>query len=203
MEKIYDRIKKSRLAVGMSQQELAARLGYKSKVSISCIESGKKAITCDMINEIAEVLQVSAAYLMGLNEQNAAGAKKIPLIGRIAAGLPIYAEENIEGFVMADVQDGNEKYFALRVEGDSMDAARIYDGGIIIVRQQNIVHNGDIAVVLVDDETATVKVFRKEGHFVYLTPQSHNPVHKTQVYDLRKVNIMILGKVIESRTLIC
>lgn len=75
--------------------------------------------------------------------------KRIPILGRIAAGTPIYAEENIEGYTYTDLNGGSE-YFGLRVHGDSMDAARIHDGDVVIVRRQETVENGQIAVCLID-----------------------------------------------------
>lgn len=124
--------------------------------------------------------------------------KTIPLLGQIAAGLPLYAEENIEGYIWTDRNHGGE-YFGLRVRGDSMNAANINDGDIIIVRKQDIVEDGDIAVVLVDDE-ATVKRYSRRAEAVVLSPQSTNPANQTQIYDLSAHTIRILGRVVESRT---
>lgn len=121
---------------------------------------------------------------------------KIPVLGRISAGLPLYAEENIEEYIYTELNGGNE-YFGLRVEGDSMNAARICDGDIIIVRQQEQVEDGEIAVVMVGDEDATVKRFHREGRNVFLSPQSFNPANKVQVYDLKETNIRIVGKVVQ------
>ena len=123
---------------------------------------------------------------------------KIPLLGQIAAGVPIYAEENIEGYLWTDRNHGAE-YFGLRVRGDSMNAARINDGDIVIVKKQDIVEDGEIAVVLVDD-CATIKRYHREGDMVILTPQSTNPVNQVQFYNLKEHSIQVLGRVVESRT---
>lgn len=122
--------------------------------------------------------------------------KRIPILGRIAAGAPIYAEENIEGYTFTDLNGGAE-YFALRVRGDSMNAVRIYDGDIVIIRRQDIVENGEIAAVLIDDQDATLKRFSRSGDIVTLMPQSTNPEHKPFVYDLKKNNVKILGLVVK------
>lgn len=122
--------------------------------------------------------------------------KRIPILGRIAAGTPIYAEENIEGYTFTDLNGGAE-YFALRVRGDSMNAVRIYDGDLVIVRKQNIVENGEIAAVLIDDQDATLKRFSRTGDIVTLMPQSTNPVHQPFVFDLKKTNVKILGLVVK------
>lgn len=122
--------------------------------------------------------------------------KRIPILGRIAAGAPIYAEENIEGYTFTDLNGGAE-YFALRVRGDSMNAVRIYDGDIVIIRRQDIVENGEIAAVLIDDQDATLKRFSRTGDIVTLMPQSTNPVHQPFVFDLKKTNVKILGLVVK------
>lgn len=121
---------------------------------------------------------------------------RIPILGRIAAGLPMYADQNIEGYTLTDLNGGAE-YFALRVKGDSMNAARIEDGDIIIVRRQEEVENGELAVVMVGDEDATVKRFYSTGSTVTLMPQSRNPEHQPQVYDLKKTKIRVLGRVMK------
>lgn len=118
----------------------------------------------------------------------------IPILGRISAGLPLYAEEHIEGYTLTDLNGGAE-YFALRVHGDSMNALRINDGDIIIVRRQEEVEQGEIAVVMVDDDDATVKRFYSSDTTVTLMPQSTNPEHKPQMYDRRKTSIRVLGLV--------
>lgn len=121
---------------------------------------------------------------------------KIPLLGRVSAGLPLYAEENIEGYTYTDLNGENE-YFALRVKGDSMDALGIKDGYIVIVRRQSIVEDGEVAVVMVDHEDATMKRFYRTDSTVTLMPQSTNPVHKPQIYNLTKTAVEILGKVVK------
>lgn len=120
----------------------------------------------------------------------------IPILGRISAGLPLYAEEHIEGYTLTDLNGGAE-YFALRVHGDSMNAIGINDGYLIIVRRQEEVENGEVAVVMVEAEDATVKRFYSSDTTVTLMPQSTNPVHTPQIYDLHKTDIRILGKVVK------
>jgi len=120
----------------------------------------------------------------------------IPILGRIPAGLPLYAEQNVEGYTLTDLNGGAE-YFALRVKGDSMNAIGINDGYLIIVRRQEEVENGEIAVVMVGDDDATVKRFYASDSTVTLMPQSTNPQHTPQIYDTRKTHIQVLGKVIK------
>lgn len=125
-------------------------------------------------------------------------AQVAPLLGTVRAGLPMYAEENIEGYIPIRQTDG-AVYFWLNIRGDSMNAAGMDDGDQILVREQPEVENGEIAVVLVNGDEATVKTFRREGELVILTPRSLNPTHQPQIYDPRKVPVRVLGKVIECR----
>lgn len=125
-------------------------------------------------------------------------AQVAPLLGTVRAGLPMYAEENIEAYFPIRQTDG-AKYFWLTIRGDSMNAAGMDEGDQILVREQPEVENGEIAVVLVNGDEATVKTFRQEGPLVILTPRSTNPVHQPQIYDLKTTPVRVLGKVIECR----
>lgn len=103
----------------------------------------------------------------------------IPLVGSVACGAPLLAQENIEAFVSVDIslaQPGN-KYFLLHAVGDSMDAVGIHEGDLILVRQQQVANQGEKIVALIDDE-ATVKEYRRSGDIVMLLPRSNNPVHQ-------------------------
>ena len=114
----------------------------------------------------------------------------IPILGRVTAGMPIYAVEEIEGYVPVSesVRRGRE-LFALRICGDSMMQAGILDGDIVVVHKTSVASNGDIAVALIEDE-ATVKTFYKEdGHFRL---QPENPMYEPIIVD----DCMILGTVI-------
>lgn len=121
---------------------------------------------------------------------------RIPILGRISAGLPLYAEQHIEGYTVTDLNGGAE-YFALIVRGDSMDALGIKDGYRIIVRRQEEVENGEVAVVMVGQDDATVKRFYASGSAVTLVPQSTNPEHQPQFYDTAKTPVKVIGKVIK------
>ena len=121
-----------------------------------------------------------------------------PLLGTVRAGLPMYAEENIEGYIPITRKDG-ARYFWLRVRGDSMNAVGISENDEILVREQPEVENGQLAVVMVNGDEATVKYFRQEGSLVVLTPKSFNPVHQPQIYDLKRVQVRVVGLVVECR----
>jgi repressor LexA len=203
-----ERIKKVRESLGISQTELAEKVSS-TKQNIYKYENDIITnIPSDKIEAIAEALHTTPAYLMGWEEKLDPGphpasddpqplpVKRIPILGRIAAGVPIYAEENIEGYTYTTLNGGSE-YFGLRVRGDSMDAARINDGDVVIVRRQDVVENGQIAVCLINGEDATLKRFSQNGHIVTLMPQSTNPAHKPFVYDLQETSVEILGLVVK------
>ena len=120
---------------------------------------------------------------------------RIPILGRVSAGLPLYAEQHIEGYTVTDLNGGAE-YFALIVRGDSMNAIGICDGYRVLVRRQDEVENGQVAVVMVGDEDATVKRVYATGTTVTLMPQSTNPDHQPQIYDPAKTPVRIIGRVV-------
>ena len=118
-----------------------------------------------------------------------------PILGTIRAGQPMYADENIEGYRPIPYND-SEKYFYLRVRGDSMNAAGLDDGDLILVRVQPMVEPNQMAVVCVNGFEATVKYFRQEGNMVILSPKSHNPEHTVQIYDLKETPVIVNGRVV-------
>lgn len=167
--------------------------------------NGKKYPRIDKIELLANYFKVRKSDLIEDQSQkeNEFGAdiidlsnmKRIPILGRIRAGMPIYAAENVEGYTLTDLNGGAE-YFGLRVTGDSMNAARIHEGDIVIVRRQDIVENGQIAVVLIDGQDATLKRFNRDGDIVTLMPQSTNPKNKALTYNLKNSSVKILGLVV-------
>lgn len=201
-----------RKQLGLTQKEVA-ELVEVSEATVSRWESGEIAnMRRDRIAAYAKALKTNPVFIMTGNENDGEGPSPklppdalpmnpqnvAPLLGIVRAGLPMYAEENIEGYIPIRQDDG-AKYFWLRVRGDSMNAAGIDDGDQILVREQPEVENGEIAVVLVNGDEATVKQFRQEGNLVILTPRSMNPIHQPQIYDLKKVPVRIAGRVVECR----
>ncbi len=163
---IGKRIKARRESLGMTQDELALKMGYTSRSTIAKIESGKNDIPQAKIAAFADALSTTTSYLMDTGNDVFALAqnimplpkmKKIPLLGTIACGQPIYAEENIEDYLA--VPDDLRADFCLRCKGDSMTGARIYDGDIVYIRAQESVDNGQIAAVLIGDEATLKRVY--------------------------------------------
>ena len=196
---------------GISQDALAEKLGYKSFTTIQKWETGISEPPVKVVKQLSEMFNVKFSDLVEKNIddsffnvseiENAPvldGAKRIPILGRIAAGLPLYAEQNVEGYTYTTLNGGAE-YFALRVQGDSMNKSRIYDGDTLIVRKQSEVENGQIAVVMVGDDSATVKKFYQADNIVTLMPQSTNPIHQPQVYDTEKTDVRIVGLVVQNQ----
>lgn len=205
---VGDRITSRRKQLGLTLEDIAQEIGV-AKSTIQRYEKGDIAtIKLPVIEALANIMRVNPAWLCGKTEDmtpvlppdaipyDPAKGHRIPILGRIAAGLPIYAEQHIEGYTITDLNGGAE-YFALRVHGDSMNAIGINDGYLIIVRRQAEVENGEIAVVMVGDEDATVKRFYSAGSSVTLMPQSTNPTHQPQFYDLSKTPVKVLGKVVK------
>ncbi|HLR80483.1 MAG TPA: transcriptional repressor LexA [Bacillota bacterium] len=118
-------------------------------------------------------------------------ARYAPLIGKVTAGLPITAVENIEEFIPipSSTAQVNDNLFVLSIEGESMIDAGIYDGDLVIVKQQNTAENGDIVVAMTEEDEATVKRFFKESNHIRLQPE--NEAMEPLIYD----NVTILGKV--------
>ncbi|NNM68140.1 MAG: transcriptional repressor LexA [Spirochaetales bacterium] len=115
----------------------------------------------------------------------------IPILGRVAAGLPILAEENLDGSVHLPQEFlGRGSHFALRVKGDSMTGAGIMDGDLAVIRSQNSAENGDIVVAMTEDDAVTLKRFFKERTRIKL--QSENPAYNP----LFLQNVRLLGKLV-------
>ena len=113
---------------------------------------------------------------------------KVPLLGKIAAGLPIEAIENFDDYL--DVPNtflGSGEYYALKVEGESMIEAGIHEHDTIIIDSKKTPTNGDIVVALIDDEEVTLKRFRKKGNTIALEPS--NKVFKTHIYGQDRVKV--------------
>ena len=117
--------------------------------------------------------------------------KGIPILGRVAAGKPILAVENISGHL--PWIKGEKNLFALRINGDSMIGAHICEGDYVVVKQQPTIENGEIGVALINDE-ATVKRIWIEGNEIRLVPE--NPAHETMLLNLDSSDVRIIGKIV-------
>lgn len=185
----------------LSQQELADKLDM-TRSAIGMYETGKREPDLETLEAFADFFNVDMNTLTGSSAASAypkypnilpmPKMRKIPLLGTIACGEPILAAENIECEV--DIPESIHADFALRCKGDSMINARVFDGDIVYIRQQDTVDNGEIAAVLIDDE-ATLKRVRLFSDHIILEPE--NPMYKPFVYWGEEMNtIRILGKAV-------
>jgi len=125
------------------------------------------------------------------NERFPRTVRQVPIVGKVTAGVPITATENIEEYYPLPVHMvGDQPVFMLSVMGDSMIEAGILNGDYVIVRQQPTASNGDIVVAMTEDDEATVKTFYKEKDHIRLQPEN------SAMEPLRLKNVTILGKVI-------
>ena len=204
-----ERIKSRRLYLGLTQEELGLKLGLQ-KSAIAKYENGRvENIKRSVIAKIAEVLECSPAYLMGWSDEiNPVPAldiskfdniypvnlKKVPLLGEIACGKPIFANEERESYVLA----GSEIHadFCLRAKGDSMVNARILDGDIVFIRRQDMVDNGEIAAVAIGDSVTLKRVFyHPEQNLLIL--KAENSKYQDMIYAQDQLDqVYILGKAI-------
>lgn len=199
--KLYERIKERRLAMGMTLLDVANALGVK-EATVQRYESGEiKNPKHSTVLELAKIFHCSPSYLMGWDEDPLPVAamqiskKKLPLLGDIAAGNPIFAEEEIEYYSPGDDTGAD---FCLRVHGDSMTGAGIKDGDIVFIRKQETVENGEIAAVMIDDEATLKRVYISEDS---VTLVSENPKYMPMVYTMAQgKSIHILGKAVSYTT---
>lgn len=167
---VGERLKRRRKDLGMSAEAVAEKLGC-SPSTVYRYENGEiNKMGIDKLKPIAEAINTSPAYLMGWEDEEALPAnvsriepmQKIPLVGQIACGIPILAEQNVEDYV--DLPGHIRADFALTCKGESMIGAGIRSGDIVYIRQQEEVENGQIAAVMVGGNEATLKrVYTKPG----------------------------------------
>ena len=185
-----ERMKQRRKEIGLSAEKVAERLGV-SPATIYRYEKGDiEKVPVDIFAELAKILQTTPAYLMGWEEQPEPKKptippgfepmpkmKKIPLIGSIACGEPITAEQNIEK--MVDVPENIRCDFSLTCHGDSMVDAGIHDKDVVYIRIQPEVENGEIAAVRIDGEATLKRVYYNPGT---LTLMPANPAYAPMIY---------------------
>lgn len=186
-------LKYLRLKNGFSQDYLADKLGYKSYTTIQKWEMGTSEPSLGILNKLSELYNVDmhALYSIDLEGSNNSdnNTNRIPLLGTIAAGLPILAEENIEDYFYIDKSIKAD--FALRIKGDSMLGAGIFPNDIVFIKKQEMLENGEIGAILIENE-ATLKKFYRNNGTVVLQPEND----KYQPIILTNGNVKILGKLV-------
>ena len=197
-----NRLKELRLSRGMTQDDIGQMLNV-GKSTICKYESGAVPLPQRVIDILCDMFEISSDTLLGRAEivSNAAyrpdtqGYIGVPLLGRVHAGEPIFAEENIEDYIPhteADVSGG--EYFYMEVEGDCMTGDFIPEGALVLVRKQPNANNNDIVVVRVEDEVV-LRHIRFTGDRLVLVPS--NPAYEPMI--ITGGDVEIIGKVCEVR----
>ncbi|HEI7112317.1 TPA: helix-turn-helix domain-containing protein [Staphylococcus aureus] len=159
----------------------------------------------DKIVKLAKALRVSPSYIMGIEDEKpqleTIPVKKIPVVSKISAGMPIYTEENLIDYIYFATKNlnSNKEEFGLQVSGDSMDKL-FQDGDVVVVEKDSTVENGQLGVVLVNGYNGTVKRIRYNNDQIFLIPESNNPSHYPQVYG-KDDEVKIVGRVVASQKL--
>ena len=197
---IGSRIKQARKAAGLSQVQLAERLGI-SKGAIGNYESGVSSPREQILYDIMRILNVDANFIFQDEIMNLINAVpvdnlvRIPVIGTVRAGFGGIAYEDLEGYELADVKDP-VNYIYFHVKGDSM-APHITDGDLALVRKQDDIESGELAVVIINGDEGTIKKVIKRGDSVILQP--FNPEYQPVIITGDALNeFHVVGKVVET-----
>lgn len=194
-----NRIKEVIEEKGIKQTWLAERLGKSFNMVNSYVQNRRQPSIKDL-QKIAIILGVNVNTLLDfdqnisaklsnetiafdqiLNEGEAVYTStiKIPLLGNVACGIPLLAEQNIDSYISIskELLKSTNNYFILKAIGDSMNEAGINDGDLVLIKQQQIANDNDLVVALIDDE-ATIKEFHRKQNMIILKPKSRNPSHQ-------------------------
>lgn len=196
---LSERIKRLRVARGLTQQNVADAV-HTDKTNVSSWENGRYTPGKTTLALLADFFNVSTDYLLGRTDNPLPNIVDLgdetlcPLVGQVVAGMPIEAQENLEGYIYISYKPADE-YFALRVHGESMVGAGIPDGAIVVVHKQNYADNRQIVVAMLNGEQ-TVKRFLRVDDTIILQPE--NPSLSPIVVS-KKDDLLILGVVKEVR----
>lgn len=195
---IGKRIANLREEYGWKQYELAQKMDL-NPAALNKIENGKRSIKEEEISKVAQIFGISTDTLLGVNTPRP--GNRIPILGTVVAGQPAYAAENIVGWEeVTDKMSMQGKLFALKVKGSSMEP-EFKEGDIVIVREQPDIESGNIAVVLINGDEATLKKVKKDpnGLFLYAFNQAVYEPHFYSNNDIETLPVRIVGRVIENR----
>ena len=191
-----------------SRNDMCEALGFKYSTFTDWV-NGKKYPRIDKIEMIANYFGIEKSDLAEKRDKSLPEGAipyvpepmvNVPLVGSVNCGTPLFAEDNIEGYIPtpeSDLQTG-ETYFWLRAKGDSMINAGIHHGDLLLIRQQADVDNGDIAVVAVNGDEATLKRVKKQENALILQPE--NPACEPKIFVGKDMeNIHIRGRLMQLR----
>lgn len=199
-----DRMQERRKKLGISADILAEHLGV-SRSTIFRYENGDiEKVPANLLPDIAKFLKTSEAYLMGWRDVSESEItniypierKRFPMLDKISCGEPIYANEERESYIIAGTNINAD--FCLRAKGESMINARICDGDIVFIKKQEIVSNGEIAAVVVnDDNEATLKRFFYYADKNMVILKAENPAYEDMILTNDELNnFHVLGKAV-------
>ena len=197
------RITKLRKERDLQQKEVAEAIGM-NRIVLNRIELGKRPLRDDEAVALADYFHVTTDYLLkgkASNQSSSGRGVRIPVLGRVVAGIPIEAVEEILDYeeITPELAATGE-FFALQVKGDSM-LPKLEEGDVVIVKRQSDVETGDIAIVLVNGDEATIKQVKKVegGIMLYGFNTDVYEPHFYSNQQIEKLPVRILGKVVESR----
>lgn len=196
---VVELVKKMTAEQNMSMSELARRVGI-AKSAISRYFNGTRELPLNRIGDFASALHTTPNFLLGVKEDTNSQGIKIPVLGTVAAGIPISAVEDILDYEEIPQSWQNQgEFFGLKIKGDSMEP-RMESGDVVIVKQQSDANSGDTVIVLVNGDDATCKRLEKTENGIMLV--STNPKYPPMFYSLEDIQtkpVVILGKVVELR----
>lgn len=186
---MYNRFLAILKSKGLTPYKVSKETGV-SQATLTNWKNGSYVPKYNKLKKLADYLNIDISELMGEGGE----INRVPIIGRVACGAPILAEQNIEGY--APQCYGVSADFCLFAKGDSMINARIYDGDLVFVKKQSMVQNGEIAVVLIEDSATLKRVYYyPEQNKLILNPE--NPKYEPLVYvDDELEQVQILGKAV-------
>ena len=196
-----DQMRRYRKQCGYSQKDLALQL-FVTQQAVGKWERGEATPNPETVLKIAKILGITTDQLLGDTATPAStGGTWVPVLGDVAAGIPIEAVENIVDYEEIDSSMASTgEFFGLRIKGSSMEP-RIRDGDVVIVRRQEDAETSDTAVILVNGDSATVKRIKKDPDgSLWLLP--NNPAYDPQHYspaEIATLPVRIIGKVVELR----
>lgn len=169
----------------------------------SILERGVFNAKVENVIKICKGLNIKPEEIMDIEQPKVETlpVKKIPVVSKISAGLPIYSEENLVDYIYfaTNKLNSDKEEFGLKVSGDSMDKI-FQDGDIVVVEKDSVVENGQLGVVMVNGYNATVKRIRYNGDQIILIPESNNQSHYPQVYG-KNDEVKVVGRVVASQKL--
>lgn len=206
---VGSRIRAARQSKKITQKELADKIGI-SQTAIALWENGSRSTSLDLIDKIAEYLDIPAGYLLfgekDIEDVSALQKPKpkkgviINVLGRVAAGVPIEAiTDIIDTEEITEEMARTGEFFGLQIKGDSMEP-RMAEGDVVIVRQQDDAESGDIVIATINGDEATCKRLRKYRDGIELV--SNNPSYEPMFFsndDIVEKPVKIIGKVVELR----